>query len=203
MENVRLLTKFGYNKNATPVSFGLSYMADSVKFDTLVDASKGNAMVVNWTWQAAPWLIMGCNKKWKSVLDPMNNVKWSAGFTGHFEKSLQWGLGLNGKSDTLEKTAITDTTLYFNHVSGDNTVGAEMKYDVAKKGFDSKLGLNMKWSDHTWRFRLHDSGLARAALQWQLHKVCKTTIDTSVDVKQALNGSVTSVPVGLSFDLKY
>ena len=67
---------------------------------------------------------MGVNKKWKSVTDPMNNVKWAMGFTGHYEKELQWGLGVNGKSDTLDKTAVTDTTLYFNHAKGANTVGA-------------------------------------------------------------------------------
>lgn len=121
-------------------------------------------MVCNWTWQAAPWLIMGCNKKWKSVLDPMNNVKWTVGWTGHFQKELQWGLGVNGKSETLDKTAVTDTTLYFNHAKGNKTVGAEMKYDVGKKAFTSKLGLQLKEDDHTWKFRLHDSGLARAAL---------------------------------------
>lgn len=61
---------------------------------------------------------MGYSNKWKSVLDPMANVKWSVGFTGHFEKKLQWGLGLNGKSDTIEKTALSDATLYFNHAGG-------------------------------------------------------------------------------------
>ena len=110
---------------------------------------------------------------------------------------------MNGASETLDKTKITDTTLYFNHAAGDKTVGAEMKYSVDKKAFESKLGLAMKMSDHTWKFRIHDSGLARAALQWQLHKVCKTTLDTAVDVKSALNGSITSLPVGLSFELKY
>lgn len=78
-----------------------------------------------------------------------------------------------------------------------------MKYDVTKKAFASKLGLALKQDDHLWKFRLHDSGLARAALQWQLHKVCKATLDTSVDVKSALNGSITSLPVGLSFEVKY
>lgn len=61
----------------------------------------------------------------------------------------------------------------------------------------------MKKGDHTWKFRLHESGLARAALQWQLHKVCKTTIDTTVDVKSALGGSITGLPIGLSFDVEY
>lgn len=79
-------------------------MTNTLKFDNYVDTSKDYSMVINYTWQIAPWLIMGVNKKWKSVLDPMNNVKWSVGWTGHLQKELQWGLGVNGKSDTLEKT---------------------------------------------------------------------------------------------------
>ena len=78
--------KMTCNTNATPLALGFSYMTKSMKFDSYVDTSKDYGMVCNWTWQAAPWLIMGANKKWKSVLDPMNNVKWSVGFTGHFEK---------------------------------------------------------------------------------------------------------------------
>jgi len=78
-----------------------------------------------------------------------------------------------------------------------------MKYDVLKKAFNCKVGLKLDEGDHTWKFRLHDSGLARAALQWQLHKACKVTVDTSVDVKSALNGSITGLPVGLTFDVKY
>ena len=78
-----------------------------------------------------------------------------------------------------------------------------MDYNVAKKAFACKLGLALNQGDHTWKLRLHDSGLARAALQWQMHKVCKTTVDTSVDMKAALNGSITSLPLGFTFDVKY
>lgn len=93
--------------------------------------------------------------------------------------------------------------MYFHKDSGAQTVGAEMNYSVLKKAFNCKVGLALKQGDHTWKLRLHDSGLARAALQWQMHKVCKTTLDTTVDLKQALNGSVTSLPLGFSFDVKY
>jgi len=115
LEYVRLLCKGTMNTNGTPLSVGASYLSGSLKGDLMVDTSKDYGMVINYTHQVAPWLIMGVNKKWKSALDPMNNVKWACGFTGHFEKSLQWGLGLNGKSETLEKTALTDATLYFNY----------------------------------------------------------------------------------------
>ena len=85
---MRLLAKTTLNTNATPMAIGLSYMTDTVKFDKYVDTSKDYGIVCNMTYQATPWLIMGVNKKWKSALDPMNNVKWSVGFAGHFEKKL-------------------------------------------------------------------------------------------------------------------
>lgn len=122
--------------------------------------------MVNFMWQAAPWLVCGGTKKWKSILDPMNGMTWTAAFAGHMNKSLQWGLALNGSSETLEKTTVSDATFYFNNVAGDNTIGSQMKYSVVDKKFDCKVGLAMKKGDHTWKFRLHESGLARAALQW-------------------------------------
>ena len=128
-------------------------------------------------------MILGATESWKSVKDPLANVKWALGLTGHFDKNLHWGLGLGGNTPTLAKTTLDTATLYFNKDSGSRAVGAEMNYSVAKKAFDCKVGLQFKHNDHTWKFRLHDSGLARAALQWQLHKVCKATVDTQVDVK--------------------
>ena len=42
----------------------------------------------------------------------------------------------NGNADTISDIGISNATCYFNHASGDKTVGAEMKYDVSKKAFD-------------------------------------------------------------------
>lgn len=67
-------------------------MNNDVKYDQYVDTSKDYGSTVNMTWQVAPWLIYGGTKTWKSIMDPMNNVTWKAGFAGHFEKNLQWGL---------------------------------------------------------------------------------------------------------------
>lgn len=78
-----------------------------------------------------------------------------------------------------------------------------MNYNFEKKAYDHKLGLLVKEDDHTWKFRLHNSGVARAALQWQMHKLCKTTLNTSVDMHQALKGNITGLPIGVQFDLKF
>ena len=155
------------------------------------------------TYKAADWLTIGGNKKWASVLDPMSNIMWKAAMKGNFDKKLQYGMLINGKAETLSDVTISDANCYFNHESGNKTVGAEMNYSQANKTWACQLGLNLKQDDHTWKFRLHDSGIARVALQWQLHKVCKTTVNTKVDVKQALGGSITSLPLGVTFDMKY
>ena len=78
-----------------------------------------------------------------------------------------------------------------------------MKYDYGKKDYDFQLGLQVKEDDHTWKFRLHNSGLARAALQWNMHKTVKTTVNTNLKVQDLLKGSVTQLPVGVQFDLKF
>jgi hypothetical protein len=72
--------------------------------------------------------------------------------------------------------APTASTLYFSSSVGKNTAGAQMDYNYAKKAFSTKLGLKMKEDDHTWKVRFSDDGLAKAALQWQLHKAVKATV---------------------------
>lgn len=185
------------------MSLGVSYLSNAVKYDAYVDASGTYSSTHNLTWRCTDSMIFGGTKTWKNVTDPLANIKWALGLTGHFDKSLHWGLGLKGNTPTLEKTQVNDATLYFHKEADTKTVAAEMGYNVPKKAFNCKVGLVVKQPDHTWKFRLHESGLARAALQWQLHKVCKATIDTSVDVKQALGGSITSLPLGFTFDVKY
>jgi len=202
-ENVRLLGKGALNKNQIPLTAGVSFMNNSVKFDWYNDLSKDYGATMNYTYRATDWMILGVTKSWKSVLSPMNNVKWGVGVASHFDKTLHFGVLVKGNSPALDTTAVNDATMYFHKDSGDQSVGAEMKYTIAKKAFDTKVGLALKQGDHTWKLRLHDSGMARAALQWQLHKVCKVTADTSIDVKQALGGSITSLPLGFTFDVKY
>lgn len=164
LEHVRVISKGNYNSNATPWSAGFSYMNDTIKTDLLVDTSGNHSATANFMWQVAPWLIFGGTKTWKNALDVMNNVKWTCAFAGHFQKELQWGLLLDGQSDTLADTTVKASTMYFNHATANRTVGAEMKYDVVKKAFNCKVGLKLDEGDHTWKLRLHDSGLARAAL---------------------------------------
>ena len=200
---MRVQVKGAYNEKAKPMAVGVSHLTNWLKWDWYLDTTSGYKSVSNWTWQAAPWLIVGGSEDIKSITDPLSNIKGSLGFAGHFEKSLQWGLCFNYTAAHISTPALNSVNHYFNHTSGNKTVGAEMNYDVDKKTYGCKVGLALKQDDHTWKFRLHESGLARAALQWQMHKVCKTTIDTSVDVKSALNGSITGLPLGMTFDVTY
>jgi len=115
LEHVRVITKGCYNTNATPWSLGFSYMNDTVKTDLLVDTSGDHSATANFNWQVAPWLIFGGTKTWKNALDVMNNVSWKCAFAGHFQKELQWGVLLDGQSDTLADTTVKASTMYFNH----------------------------------------------------------------------------------------
>ena len=93
-------------------------------------------MEITWAYKATDWMKIAGTKKWKSVLDPMSNVMWKMALVGNFEKKLQYGMMIDGKSDTISDLTIKEANCYFNHTSGDKTVGAEMKYDQPKKAFN-------------------------------------------------------------------
>ena len=78
-----------------------------------------------------------------------------------------------------------------------------MDYDYAKKTFATKLGLKFKEDDHTMKLRIHDSGLARAALIWNLHKAVKATVTTEMNLKDIPAGKTGALPLGLAFEVKY
>lgn len=66
-----------------------------------------------------------------------------------------------------------------------------------------QFGLQRKFDDHTWKFIAHESGMTRALLQWQLHKVCKASVNTSLDLTQVPSGKVSPFPLGFTFEVKY
>jgi len=136
-------------------------------------------------------------------MDPLNGHKTTVAIAGHLQKSLQFGLAMNMSSDDKGKTAFNSSSLYFHHGCNKCQTGANVNYDVAKKSFDSKLGLQLVRDDHTWKFRLHDSGVMRAMLQWQLHKACKASLNTTLNLKDIPSGKVDGVPLGLQLDIKY
>ena len=126
------------------MTLGLSYMSDTVKYDMYNDCSKDYGMTINMTYRATDHMILGGTKTWKSVLAPMNNVKWGFGMSNHFDKTLHFGVLFNGNSPAIDTTTLNDAILYFHKDSGNQSVGAEMKYTMAKKSFDSKIGLALK-----------------------------------------------------------
>lgn len=107
-------------------------------YGSLIETTGDNSAEINWNYKATDWLEVGVNKWWKNILDPMNNGKFTMALKGHFEKKLQYAMKMNGKWDTITDIAINDATMYFNHESGNKTVGAEMKFNNTEgsKGFD-------------------------------------------------------------------
>ena len=83
---------------------------------------------------------------------------------GHFNKSYQWGALMNAKTSDRGAFAVTDSSLYFNQQNGGKIMGAVVDYDFVNKKFATKMGLKLAQEDHTWKFRLHDSGLTKFAL---------------------------------------
>jgi len=61
----------------------------------------------------------------------------------------------------------------------------------------------MKEDDHTWKVKFNQDGLARAALQWQLHKAVKATVTAEANLKDVPNGKTGEIPFGFAFEVKY
>jgi len=99
-----------------------------------------------------------------ALKDPMKNMKTSMALVGHFNKCCQWGGLMNAKTSDKGAFAVTDASVYYNHQTNGKMMGAVVGYDFATKKFASKLGLKLPQEDHTWKFRLHDSGLTKVAL---------------------------------------
>jgi hypothetical protein len=111
------------------------------------------------------------------------DTKVSYAYASYFKDSgVQWGAKWSSSflSNAFKNQAYN---LYFNHQAGANTVGAQINYDHNAKQWSSILGLQLNQDDHTWKARIHDSGIMRLALQWNLHRVAKTTLDTSIDLR--------------------
>ena len=187
-------------KGLTNHKMGLELENDTVKTKVMLTVDK-NPTFNNESAVRTPWGFTFGTKNTLLVTDPLKAHSGEVSVAGHFEKAVQWGM--------LYKHAYAGTyapkacSLYFNHENNGNVAGGEFAYDYASKTFDSKLGVKLTQEDHTWKFRVHGDGLMRAALQWQMHKAVKTTLTTSVNLKDVPAGKVSGIPLGWNFEVKY
>ena len=136
------------------------------------------------------------------VKDAMKTLNAQLAIAGDFEQSIKYG-ALMKFGQVSGELAPTATTLYFSSSVGKNTAGCQMDYNYAKKSFATRLGLKMKEDDHTWKVRFSDNGLAKAALQWQLHKAVKATVTSEMNMKDVPAGKIGALPFGFTFEVKY
>jgi len=195
------LLKGTFNDKMVPPQVGFEFDNKDIKSKTYLTASSAPKFSSEFSWRACSSVTIA-EKTDFDVKNAKETLTTQWGLAGHFEKSLQYGalMKFGQVSGSLAPTA---STLYFNHTAGGNTAGCQMDYDYGKKEFATKLGLKMKEDDHTWKVKFHDTGLARAALQWQLHKAVKATVTSQMNLKDIPAGKVGALPVGLSFELKY
>lgn len=128
------------------------------------------------------------------------DYKFEVALAGHFEKTMQYG-SLVKFAHKGGKFGGQHCTLFFNQVSGSNTVGSAVAYDFEKKKYAVDLGLKMDQGDHTWKFKVSDSGAMNAMLQWKLHKAVKATLSSNLDMKDIPAGKVEKLPLGLNFEV--
>ena len=148
-----------------------------------------------------PWDMTFGTKRSFPLKEPLKTTSGEFGLAGHYDKAVQWGALLKYAGDSSFQAK--QNVLYFNHESNGNVAGCELSYDYGAKAFSSKLGVKLAQDDHTWKFRVHGDGLLRAALQWQMHKACKTTLTSQINLKDVPAGKVSGIPLGINFEVKY
>jgi hypothetical protein len=174
------LIKGTINDKMVPPQLGFEFDNKDIKSKTYLTASSTPAFSSELAWRCCSHITLA-EKTDFEVQKAADTLKTELGIAGHFEKALQYG-ALVKLGQLSGKIQPTHTTLYFNHSADGKTAGAQMEYDYVKKAFATKLGLQFKEDDHTWKFRFHDTGLARVALQWQLHKAVKATATTEFNL---------------------
>ena len=112
--------------------------------------------------------------------------------------------GFLGKvADKDKKPQLSNFDWFFTAKTQWGAAGASFLYDHVNLKGTSQVGAQVVNADHTWKFRLHSSGLARAALQWNIHPSTKATLNTSVKMAEFVAGKVDSIPLGLNLEVKY
>jgi hypothetical protein len=189
------------NQNMVPPMVGFEFDNKEIKSKTYMSACATPKFSSELAWRCCEHITVAENTEF-DVQKAKETLKTQLAFAGHFDNAFQYGalLKMATVSGNIQST---HSSLYFNHSAGGNVAGCQMEYDYAKKAFASKLGLIFKEDDHTWKVRLHDNGLARLALKWQLHKAVKATIDTSVNLKDVPAGKINGLPFGFTFEVKY
>jgi hypothetical protein len=181
---------------------GFEYDNDKIKSKSWISLEKEPKFDVECAWRMCNGATLAAHKE-GSLTDLMGPVQSGVAFAGSFKDTgVQYGMNWASRV-TKFKFDNNVYDFYFNHKAGNNTVGATINYNQDAKKFSTVLGLQMKHDDHTWKFRFHESGMMRAALQWQLHKTVKSTLNTSVNMRDIPSGSIGKIPLNLTLEVKY
>lgn len=191
------------NGALAPARIGLNFKNDKFISKTTVSAEQADPKLdFNVSYKSCSTSNIGA-----SLAGPLKNLagnsKLGAAYVSSLkDNSLTWG---GQWSATFANKTFTNNLyqFYFHHDAGANRAGAHITYNHDEKKWASVLGLELKQADHTWKARIHDSGLLRLALQWKLHSVCKATLNTSLNLRDVPSGSVNNVPLNLSLEVKY
>jgi len=204
MEEAQIIASGDIKNGAieTP-NVGFEYDNQDIKSKWNFSATKDPNFDFEFSWKACSGFHVGGTRKGNVMGLFKNDVESKTGMAGTFKDTgVFWGVSHGCiMNNFIFSKHMWD--FYFQHKAGANTVGAHINYNNDAKKFSTVLGLQMKQDDHTWKFRFHDSGLMRVALQWQLHKICKATLNSSLQMRDVPAGSVSSLPLNLTLELKY
>ena len=159
-----------------PLWAGHSYENDTkgVKFEQLYSVEKDTKQKIEMAIQRNAWLIGGSiDRKLLETTGYKGQVaaRWTAP-----DGQIRAGF-LAKVADKDKKPQLSNFDWFFTAKTQWGAAGASFLYDhVALKG-TSHVGAQVVNADHTWKFRLNSNGMARAALQWNIHASTKATLN--------------------------
>lgn len=201
-KNHLILAKGSHGKGDKPLELGYKVDTDTLKVCSWFTMQKENVkqtLVVNYqldpAWQAG--------FKLSRPLAEFKNTEVEGGFA-HYVPNTPHIWAMNAKAAMKDdEWKCKSAAWYFKTSTANGALGTKVEWDNEKSKGSAEAGLQLNMDGYKWMFRAASDGLLRMAVQTQLHKQCKATLNTNMKVSEFLDGKVTKLPVGLSCEFKY
>ena len=164
-----------------PMQLGHSYENGSqgVKFEQHYTVDKDTKQRLEFVLSRNAWLFGAtCDRKLLEAAGYKGNfaARWTAP-DGEVRTGFQGAIVEKDSKPTLKTL-----DWYFTARTQWGATAAAFNYDHVNMKGSSLVGAQINNGDHTWKFRLNSTGMARAALQWNLHPSTKATLNTKVNM---------------------
>ena len=156
----------------------------------------------HWTWNACKNMTLGGKKSGSfSDMGATNTTTYCA--EANYDNGLRVGAKWDFVATNYFKFTDNNCTAYFNYSNAGRTAGVRIDHDEKTGKWATKVGLQLDHEDHTWKFRVHNTGMMHALLKWRLHRTCSAAVNTSINLNDVPKGRIGRIPLGMAFNIEY